>query len=91
MRWIWRLLKGSLALVLLVVIVVPTAIWIADPTVLRNLVFGQPLDEPASVHLSKPQARVRGASQVGDIPTGTATTLACPRRDAATEKVQTSL
>jgi CubicO group peptidase (beta-lactamase class C family) len=76
MRWIWRLLKGSLALVLLVVIVVPTAIWIADPTVLRNLVFGQPLDEPASVHLSKPQARVRGASQVGDIPTGTATTLA---------------
>ena len=76
MRWIWRLLKGSLALVLLVVIVVPTAIWIADPTVLRNLVFGQPLDEPASVHLSKPQARVRGASQVGDIPTGAATTLA---------------
>ena len=76
MRWIWRLLKGSLALVLLVVIVVPTAIWIADPTVLRNLVFGQPLDEPASVQLSKPQARVRGASQVGDIPTGAATTLA---------------
>jgi len=76
MRWIWRLLKGSLALVLLVVILVPTVIWIADPTVLRNLVFGQPLDEPASVHLSKPQARVRGASQVGDIPTGTATTLA---------------
>jgi CubicO group peptidase (beta-lactamase class C family) len=76
MRWIWRLLKGSLALVLLVVILVPTVIWIADPAVLRNLVFGQPLDEPASVHLSKPQARVRGASQVGDIPTGTATTLA---------------
>jgi CubicO group peptidase (beta-lactamase class C family) len=76
MRWIWRSLKGSLALVLLVVILVPTVIWIADPAVLRNLVFGQPLDEPASVHLSKPQARVRGASQVGDIPTGTATTLA---------------
>jgi CubicO group peptidase (beta-lactamase class C family) len=76
MRWIWRLLKGSLALVLLVVILVPTVIWIADPAVLRNLVFGQPLDEPASVHLSKPQARVRGASQVGDIPTGAATTLA---------------
>ena len=76
MRWIWRLLKGSLALVLLVVTLVPTVIWIADPAVLRNLVFGQPLDEPASVHLSKPQARVRGASQVGDIPTGTATTLA---------------
>jgi CubicO group peptidase (beta-lactamase class C family) len=76
MRWIWRLLKGSLALVLLVVILVPTVIWIADPAVLRNLVFGQPLDEPVSVHLSKPQARVRGASQVGDIPTGTATTLA---------------
>lgn len=76
MRWIWRLLKGSLALVLLVVILVPTVIWIADPAVLRNLVFGQPLDEPASVQLSKPQARVRGASQVGDIPTGAATTLA---------------
>ncbi|MEN9836497.1 MAG: hypothetical protein RLZ79_165, partial [Pseudomonadota bacterium] len=76
MRWIWRLLKGLLALVLLVVILVPTVIWIADPAVLRNLVFGQPLDEPASVHLSKPQARVRGASQVGDIPTGAATTLA---------------
>ncbi len=76
MRWIWRLLKGLLALVILVAIVVPTAIWIADPTVLRNLVFGQPLDEPASVHLAKPQVRVSGAAQVGDIPTGEPTTLA---------------
>ena len=79
MRWIWRLLKGLLALVVLVAIVVPTAIWIADPTVLRNLVFGQPLDEPASVHLAKPQVRVSGATQVGDIPTGESTTLAAKR------------
>ena len=49
MRWIWRLLKSLLALVVLVAIVLPTVIWIADPTVLRNLMFGQPLDEPASV------------------------------------------
>lgn len=76
MRWIWRLLKGALALVLLVTIVVPTTIWIADPTVLRNLVFGQPLDEPASVHLAKPQVRVAGAPQVSEIPAGEPTTLA---------------
>ncbi len=83
MRWIWRLLKSLLALVVLVAIVLPTVIWIADPTVLRNLMFGQPLDEPASVHLAKPQARVAGAAQVGDIPTGESTTLAAKRLAAA--------
>lgn len=83
MRWIWRLLKSLLALVVLVAIVLPTVIWIADPTVLRNLMFGQPLDEPASVHLAKPQTRVAGAAQVGDIPTGESTTLAAKRLAAA--------
>jgi CubicO group peptidase (beta-lactamase class C family) len=83
MRWIWGLLKSLLALVVLVAIVLPTVIWIADPTVLRNLMFGQPLDEPASVHLAKPQTRVAGAAQVGDIPTGESTTLAAKRLAAA--------
>jgi CubicO group peptidase (beta-lactamase class C family) len=83
MRWIWRLLKSLLALVVLVAIVLPTVIWIADPTVLRNLMFGQPLGEPASVHLAKPQTRVAGAAQVGDIPTGESTTLAAKRLAAA--------
>jgi CubicO group peptidase (beta-lactamase class C family) len=83
MRWIWRLVKGTLALVLLVAIILPTTIWIADPTVLRNLVFGQPLDQPASVHLSKPQARVMGALQGDDIPTAEATTLAAKPLAAA--------
>jgi len=76
MRWIARLLKALLALAVLVVIVVPSAIWIADPAVLRNLVFGQPLDEPASVHLAKPQERVVGAAELGFIPTDEPTTLA---------------
>ena len=76
MRWIARLLKALLALAVLVAIVVPSAIWIADPAVLRNLVLGQPLDEPASVHLAKPQERVAGAADLGFIPTDEPTTLA---------------
>lgn len=76
MRWIARLLKALLALAVLVAIVVPSAIWVADPAVLRNLVFGQPLDEPASVHLAKPQERVVGAAELGFIPTDEPTTLA---------------
>lgn len=83
MRWIWRLLKGTLALALLVAIVLPTTIWIADPSVLRNLVFGQPLDEPTRVYLSQPQARVMGARQVTDIPTAAPTTLAAQPLAAA--------
>ena len=76
MRWMGRLLKALLALAVLVAIVVPSAIWIADPAVLRNLVLGQPLDEPASVHLAKPQERVVGAAEHGFIPTDEPTTLA---------------
>jgi len=76
MRWIWRLLKSLLALAVLVAIALPTAIWVADPTVLRNLVFGQPLDEPASVHLAKPQERVAGATELGFIPADEPITLA---------------
>lgn len=79
MRWIWRVLKSLLALALLVAFIGPTAIWIADPAVLRNLAFGQPLDEPASVHLAQPQARVAGALVPSAIPSDAPTTLASKR------------
>ncbi|MGA1423408.1 MAG: serine hydrolase domain-containing protein [Steroidobacteraceae bacterium] len=79
MHWIWRLLKSLLALALLVAFIVPTVIWIADPAVLRNLAFGQPLDEPASVHLAQPQARVAGALVPSAIPSEAQTTLASKR------------
>jgi CubicO group peptidase (beta-lactamase class C family) len=86
MRWVWRLLKSLLVLILLIAIIVPTTIWIADPTVLRNLAFGQPLDEPASVHLAQPQATVAGASVLSDIASDSPTTLA-PKQLADAEQL----
>lgn len=35
--------------------------WIADPVVPRNLLFGQPISQPAAVERSQPQAIVKGA------------------------------
>jgi CubicO group peptidase (beta-lactamase class C family) len=47
-------------LVLLVGLIV--LMWIADPAVPRNLLFGQPIGQPAAVERSQPQVLVPGAS-----------------------------
>lgn len=64
MKWVWRILKGLGAFiggVLLVLVGLVVAMWIADPTVPRNVFFGQPITQPAAVERSQPQELVRGA------------------------------
>lgn len=61
--WSW-IVKGVGSLLLFVLGVVLTllvSIWIADPTVLRNLVFGQSPTDPAGIEKSQPQETVWGA------------------------------
>lgn len=59
-RWLLRAL-GVLVLLLAAVLgLLVTSMWVADPTVPRNIFFGQPISAPASVELSQPQALVRG-------------------------------
>lgn len=79
MRWIWRIIKWLLALVIVSSVTLAAVIWIADPAVLRNLVFGQPLDQPAAVELALPQEQVRGADRPSDIPQSAQTTLSTQR------------
>lgn len=68
-KWILRGFGGLLAFVVGLVVVLMLAIWVADPTVLRNLVFGQSPLDPAGVEKSQPQEWVRGAPR-DDIPLG---------------------
>lgn len=77
MKWVWRALKALGALLgglVLVVIGLVVAMWIADPTVPRNIFFGQPISAPAAVERSQPQALVRGAPR-DDLPTAAPETL----------------
>lgn len=77
MKWVWRIVKGTGAFVaglVLVAVGLVVAMWIADPTVPRNLFFGQPLSEPAAVERSQPQELVRGAPR-DDIPRAPPDTL----------------
>ena len=59
------------------------AVWVADPGVARNLLFGQSLSEPAAVQDSQPQAVVVGAPRE-NIAIGAQVTLD-PRGLAAAE------
>jgi CubicO group peptidase (beta-lactamase class C family) len=72
------IIKWLLAPLLVIFTVALLVVWIADPAVLRNIFFGQPLDEPASIHLSQPQERVVGRAGV-ELPNATSETLAAER------------
>ncbi len=60
-RWIVRGLIGLVLLLIGVIAGLLVAMWVADPSVPRNLFFGQPISAPDRVELSQPQARVPGA------------------------------
>jgi CubicO group peptidase (beta-lactamase class C family) len=63
------LLLGSLLAALVVLLLV---IWVADPAVARNMLFGQRPTDPTTIEKSQPQALVRGAPR-DDIPMAAAT------------------
>lgn len=58
--WIFKIIGGVLASLLGVIVVLMLMIWVADPTVLRNLVFGQSPTDPAGTQKSQPQEVVLG-------------------------------
>ncbi|NDE01919.1 MAG: class A beta-lactamase-related serine hydrolase, partial [Gammaproteobacteria bacterium] len=60
-RWFAKALGALLAGVVAVVLVLLVVMWIADPAVPRNVLFGQPLTQPAQVEKSQPQDPVPGA------------------------------
>lgn len=74
LKWTGRILGGLLAAVVLLAFAALVAAWVADPTVARNLVFGQSITKPAAVADSQPQETVRGRPR-DDIPVGPPDTL----------------
>ncbi|MFM8518041.1 MAG: serine hydrolase domain-containing protein [Nevskiaceae bacterium] len=60
-RWLMKALGGLLAGLVALVVVLLIVMWIADPAVPRNVLFGQPLTQPAAVDKSQPQDPVPGA------------------------------
>lgn len=62
-RGLVKLLLGLVALLLLLIVGLFTTMWIADPTVPKNIFFGQPITAPAAVERSQPQVRVPGKPQ----------------------------
>lgn len=74
LRWTGRLVGGIAGLLVLTVAVLLVAAWIADPTVPRNLLFGQSLGEPAAVQDSQPQEAVPGRPR-DDIAIGAQVTI----------------
>lgn len=73
-RWIGRVVVGLSGLLLLATVGLLLAAWVADPTVPRNLLFGQSLSEPAAVQDSQPQEAVPGRPR-DDIAIGAQVTL----------------
>lgn len=61
LKWVWRILGGLLGFVAVIVVTLMLVIWVADPTVLRNMLFGQLPTDPAGVEKSQPQERVLGS------------------------------
>lgn len=74
LRRIGKALAWTLAASLLLVLGLLVAAWIADPTVPRNLLFGQSLSRPAAIEDSQPQETVRGRPR-DDIAVGAQVTL----------------
>jgi CubicO group peptidase (beta-lactamase class C family) len=67
LKAIGALLGGLVALVVVLLLVM----WVADPAVVRNLLFGQSPTDPTGIAKSQPQEGFRGAPR-DDIPTGSA-------------------
>lgn len=68
-RWVLKALAALLAAVVALVLALLLTIWVADPAVLRNLLFGQSPTDPSGVEKSQPQEEVNGAPR-DDIPVG---------------------
>jgi len=83
MKIIVKIVKGLLAFLVGTTVGLLLALWIADPAVLRNLLFGQPLDAPARIERSQPQEQVAGVAAGstirGELPTGPADGLSAAR------------
>jgi CubicO group peptidase (beta-lactamase class C family) len=62
-RGLLKLILGVIALVIVLLVGLVTTMWIADPTVPKNIFFGQPITAPAAVERSQPQVRVAGKPQ----------------------------
>jgi CubicO group peptidase (beta-lactamase class C family) len=69
--WILKGVGGLLAALFGLIVTLMLMIWIADPTVLRNLVSGQSPTDPAGIEKSQPQEIVTGNPR-DNIPTGVA-------------------
>jgi CubicO group peptidase (beta-lactamase class C family) len=69
--WILKGVGGLLAALFGLIVTLMLMIWIADPTVLRNLVSGQSPTDPAGIEKSQPQEIVKGNPR-DNIPTGVA-------------------
>lgn len=61
--WVLKAIGGLFGALLALIVVLMLAIWVADPTVLRNIVSGQSPTDPAGIEKSQPQERVPGKSQ----------------------------
>ncbi len=59
-RWIFKGIGGFFAALFGLLLVLMLMIWVADPTVLRNIVFGQSPTDPAGIEKSQPQEKVSG-------------------------------
>ncbi|MBM4191816.1 MAG: serine hydrolase [Gammaproteobacteria bacterium] len=58
--WIFKIIGGLLAALVGVGVLLTLMIWVADPAVLRNIVFGQSPTDPTSIEKSQPQESVIG-------------------------------
>ncbi|MFM7708062.1 MAG: serine hydrolase domain-containing protein, partial [Gammaproteobacteria bacterium] len=74
LRWTGRIVGGLFAAIVLLVLGALIAMWIADPSVPRNLFFGQSLSRPAAVEDSQPQEAVPGRPR-DDIAIGAQVTI----------------
>jgi CubicO group peptidase (beta-lactamase class C family) len=69
--WILKGIGGLLGALVGLIVTLMIMIWVADPTVLRNLVSGQSPTDPAGIEKSQPQEAV-GGNPRDNIPSGVA-------------------
>ncbi len=72
--WMLKALGGLLGALLAVIVVLLLVLWVADPAVVRNLLFGQSPTDPTGIQKSQPQEAVRGAPR-DDIPIAAADSI----------------
>lgn len=71
LKWLVRVLIGLAGAAVLLALIV----WIADPAVLRNVVFGPRMGDVTDLERMQPQEAVPGVAR-GELPTGPADTIA---------------